>query len=179
MKTETRKKLFGLLGALVLIFAVLSITAPTQMHAEQSIVINRPVGYVFNYLRSLRAGEQWSPWFKMDPDMKVEYRGPDRSVGGIVAWDGNKNVGSGEQEIKAIERNKRIDYELRFKKPMEGISTAYLATEAVEGGTKVTWGMDSPMPFPFNVFGFLMNCKGMIEKVYAEGLANLKTTLEK
>ena len=39
-------------------------------------------------------------------------------------------MGQGEQEIVKIEEGNRIDYALRFKKPMEDNATSYMATEA-------------------------------------------------
>ena len=52
--------------------------------------------------------------------MKKNYSGTDGQVGFIYSWDSqNKNVGAGEQEITGIEEGHKIDFELRFKRPME------------------------------------------------------------
>jgi hypothetical protein len=49
--------------------------------------------------------------------MKKEFRGTDGTDGFVYAWDGNKNAGSGEQEIKRITDGDRIDLEIRFARP--------------------------------------------------------------
>jgi hypothetical protein len=116
----------------------------------------------------------------MDPGMKKDYKGTDGTVGFVYSWDSNnKNVGKGEQEIIKID-DKRIDYEIRFKKPFEGISTAYLATEAVSPNqTKVTWEFKGIRNYPMKIMHLLLNLKKMLGKDLATGLATLKTVLEK
>src|SRR3546814_1199842 len=46
----------------------------------------------------------------------------DGTVGFVYAWDGNKKAGKGEQEIRGITEGRKIDLELRFIKPFEGIA---------------------------------------------------------
>ncbi|HEY8963308.1 MAG TPA: SRPBCC family protein [Alphaproteobacteria bacterium] len=184
MTAKSKKIVLGIaavFAALIVLVVILGATAPKDMHVEQSIVINKPIGQVFAYLRDLKNGEQWGPWYKMDPNMTLEYHGQDGAVGSWVSWSGNHDVGVGEQEIKAIDPNKRIDYELRFKKPMEGVSTSYFTTSAdgPTSPTTVVWGMDSnDMPFMARAVSRIINCKAMMEKTFAEGLTDLKAKLE-
>lgn len=114
----------------------------------------------------------------MDPDMKKEYRGTDGTVGFVSAWEGNKKVGKGEQEIMQIEDGKRIEFQLRFELPFKVTNGAELIVEdAGNGKTKVTWGFFGRSPRPMNLFSLFM--KGMIIKDFNTGLANLKAILEK
>lgn len=173
-----KKKILIGLGVLVLIIALLGIFMPTQQHVEREIVIDAPRAEVFAYLNNIKNQEVWSPWLKMDPNAKLSYRGPESGVGAISTWDGNKDLGKGEQEIKSVTENERVDVELRFEKPMKGVSLAYFITEdAGEGQTKVKWGFDSDMKFPCNIFSFFM--QGYMEGIFDKGLADLKTELEK
>jgi len=93
-----------IIGAIVLLILVLGLLAPK--------------GYnVFNYVKYIKNQDHWSPWKSRDPEMKQSFIGEDGTVGFVSKWKGNKEVGTGEQEIKGIVENERIDSELRFFKP--------------------------------------------------------------
>ncbi len=114
----------------------------------------------------------------MDPNMKKDFRGTDGTVGFVYAWDGNKNAGKGEQEIKNITEGERVDVEVRFEKPFEGIATAPIITEAVsENQTKVKWGMKGKSKYPMNFMNLFMN--NMLGKDLETSLTTLKSILEK
>jgi hypothetical protein len=111
--------------------------------------------------------------------MKKEYVGTDGTVGFISKWSGNDEVGVGEQEIKGITDGEKIDMELRFKKPFESTSQAYLITESVDSSaTKVRWGFTSTMPYPMNLMTLVMNMDKSVGKDFEEGLSNLKAKCE-
>jgi uncharacterized protein YndB with AHSA1/START domain len=169
-----------LLVVLVGLVCVLGVVAPTDFNVEREVVINRPRDVVFDDLRLLKNQDAWSPWMKRDPNVRREFRGTDGTVGFVAAWSGNDEVGVGEEEIKSISPGRRIDYELRFTKPMEDTSDAYLITEpAGESRTRVRWGMKGKSPFPRNVICLLLNVRKKIGADFEQGLAGLKARLEK
>lgn len=179
MRILKRIGLFVLgLVALVLITALF---VKKDMHAEREIVINKPKGEVFQYVKYLKNQNDYSKWGTMDPAMKKEFRGTDGTVGFVSAWDSdNKDVGKGEQEIKAMKEGERIDYELRFIKPFKSTAACYMTTEgAGEAQTKVRWGFNGKMIYPLNVMGLFMNMDKMIGDDFNTGLVNLKDRLEK
>jgi Polyketide cyclase / dehydrase and lipid transport len=147
---------------------------------ERNIVIDRPKEDVFNFVKFVKNAEYFNKWVMMDPQMKKEYKGTDGSAGFIYSWDSNnKNVGKGEQEITKIS-DRRIDYEIRFRKPMEGIAEAYLATEPVSSGqTKVTWVFKGKRSYAMKIMHLLLNLKKMLGRDLATGLSTLKSVLEK
>jgi hypothetical protein len=168
-----------IVGVVVVGTAILGFVAPTDLNVEREVVINRPKDDVFNDLRLMKSHDSWSPWMRKDPNIVKQYTGTDGTVGFVQSWSGNNEVGVGEQEIKGITEGSRIDYELRFKKPMEDTSAAYLVTEgAGEGKTRVKWGMNGKSPFPRNVFCLLLNIKNKLGRDFDQGLADLKTRLE-
>lgn len=171
--------LFIVLG-LVAIISILGLIAPNDYSAERQVTINKSNDQVFEYLKSLKNQDNWSVWAKMDPNMKKDFKGIDGTVGCIASWDSeNENVGQGEQEIKAITEGSRVDMELRFKKPFESTSQAYLITETTgENQTMVKWGFKGSMPFPMNTMLLFMNMDEAIGKDFETGLSNLKTILE-
>ncbi|MCW3120230.1 MAG: hypothetical protein JWM28_4312 [Chitinophagaceae bacterium] len=159
---------------------ILALFLTDEYVIERDIIINRPQEEVFNFVKLVKNSDYFNKWVMMDPNMKKDYAGTDGTVGFVYRWDSNnKNVGKGEQEITKID-DKRIDYEIRFKKPFEGTSTAYIATEPVSPiQTKVTWVFKGMRNYPMKIMHFLLNLKKMLGKDLATGLATLKTVLEK
>lgn len=152
-----------------------------EYSVEEEITINKPKSEVFEYIRYLKNQDNFSKWASMDPDMQKSYRGTDGTVGFVSAWSSdNEDVGSGEQEIINIDEGNKIDYELRFFSPWEGVSPAYLTTESIsDNQTKVAWGFSGSMPYPGNIMITLMDFESMIAADFQTGLTNLKNILEK
>ncbi|MBL0356844.1 MAG: SRPBCC family protein [Chitinophagaceae bacterium] len=171
-----------LIGVVVLAAALLIIAlfVKKDFSAEREITINKSSQEVFNYIRYLKNQDSYSVWAKMDPDMKKTYHGADGAVGFVSAWEGNSEVGKGEQKITKITDGQRMDFELHFIKPFESISPAYMTTEAISATqTKVKWGMSGKIVYPFNIMGLFMNMDEAIGKDFKTGLDNLKVVLEK
>ncbi len=168
--------IFLFLGLII----ILALAAPKKYHLERSIVINKPITEVFNYLKLIKNQDYWSPWKKKDPNMKQEQFGEDGTVGFINKWMGNKEVGEGEQEIKNIVENNRIDSELRFLKPWKSISDAFLIVKEVsKDSTEVTWGFSGINKVPMNIMMLVYNMDKTVGKDFMEGLESLKENLEK
>ncbi|MES2431084.1 MAG: SRPBCC family protein [Bacteroidota bacterium] len=174
------KKLF--FGILILIGLALIIALFTKKDyaIEREIVINKPSGEVFNYIKYVKNQDNFSVWNQRDTAMKKDYKGEDGTVGFVYAWDSEKKeVGKGEQEIKKITEGQRVDFELRFKEPMEATDTAYMTTTPVsDASTKVKWGFSGRMPYPFNLMLVFMDMDKMIGGDLQSGLNNLKTKME-
>jgi uncharacterized protein YndB with AHSA1/START domain len=168
-----------IVAGIILFIILLVLIAPTDFKMEREIVINKPKDEVFAYLKSLKNQDKWSVWSMKDPNMKKEYRGTDETAGFVSAWDSeDKNVGKGEQEIKKIVEGERVDFELRFEKPMKATNYASLHTRTSGNNqTNVAWSFSGKSTRPMNVMSLLM--KGMLQKAFDQGLANLKNNLEK
>jgi hypothetical protein len=112
--------------------------------------------------------------------MEKKFTGVDGEVGAISYWNGNKDVGEGEQEITRIIEGKRVEAELRFMKPFKSTSDSYLdLVELGNGKTKVTWGFKGENKFPMSIMMLFMNMDKAVGKDFEEGLLNLKSILEK
>lgn len=168
----------GILGALVAIIILMILFAPTKYDMNRSIVINRPLTEVFVFLKHLRNQKQWSPWENKDPNMKQTYEGVDGTVGFTSRWEGNKLVGTGEQEVTRIVENKEMISELRFIKPWKSQSEGYLFVDEVDDGTKVTWGFRGEHGRPMNAMMLFFNMEKSVGKDFEEGLGKLKNVLE-
>jgi hypothetical protein len=164
---------------LVLAVAVMALVAPRGYSVSRNILINLPEDKVFNAIRMLKFQNEWSVWGKLDPDAIYTYTGTDGTVGFVSAWQGNKAVGQGQQEIKNIIEGERVDIELTFLKPFKSKADVYLTTETVsDSTTRVTWGMTGKVPPPMNIMLLFGNFNEAIGKDYEKGLQNLKVKLE-
>ena len=148
---------------------------------EQEVNISKPLPEVFSYLSLLKNTNYWSKWVMTDPNMIKAYKGTDGTVGAIYAWDSeNKQVGKGEQEITKMAEGSRIDYEVRFIKPFEGTSTAWITTDAPAGNqTRVKWFFHGNANYMMRIMHLVLNLKKVLAKDMATSLTNLKTLLEK
>ena len=167
--------LLGLIGLII----ILAIIAPKNYNLQRSIVVNRSLQDTFYYLKYIKNQDDWSPWNKKDPDMKQSQTGTDGSIGFVNRWEGNKDVGVGEQEIVNIIENQRIDSQLRFFKPWKSESDAYLITKEVDASkTEVTWGFSGVNKVPLNIMMLFFSMDKTVGKDFEEGLASLKDNLE-
>ncbi|MBO0322454.1 SRPBCC family protein [Muricauda sp. CAU 1633] len=168
-----------ILVGLVLLIIILAAIAPKTYNVSRTTTIAKPKSEVFAYLKSLKKQGEWSPWGKRDPNMEQKFTGTDGEVGSMNYWNGNKEVGEGEQEITKIVDGERIESELRFLKPWKSTSDAYITTEEVDANTtKVTWGFSGKNKFPMTIMMLFMNMDKAVGKDFEEGLASLKNILE-
>jgi hypothetical protein len=175
-------KIFGIIllvvAIIIIIPLVIALFVKNEYSIKREIVINQPKPEVFNYVRHLKNQEKYSVWVMLDPNMKKEYRGNDGSVGFVYAWNGNKQAGEGEQEIKSITEGEKIDVEVRFKRPFENVAYTPIITEAVsDAKTKVIWGMNGSNKYPMNFMNLFMD--SMLGKDLDKSLNNLKNILER
>lgn len=165
--------------AIIVLIVLVALIAPKSYHVERDITINRSISDVFDYVKFVKNANHWSPWKKKDPNMTQEYEGTDGEAGFISKWDGNKEVGTGEQEIKRVVENEIIESELRFFKPWKSKSDAYLKLEKLnESATKIRWGFSGKNPMPFNIFMLFFSFEKAVGKDFEEGLESLKSILE-
>lgn len=149
-----------------------------EMFIEKSVVINKDVHEVFEFLKKTKNQDQFSLWNMKDPGMTKTYSGTDGTKGFIYTWDSkDKNVGAGEQEIKNLIEDTRIDYEIRFKRPMQNTAQSSIVTNKTQhDATSVTWNFASPTKFPMSLLAPIF--KKMLGKQIEQGLQNLKKLLE-
>ena len=169
----------AVLAGLIALFFILALFAPKAYSIERSIVIDRPVTEVFGYIKYLKNQDHFNKWVRVDPAMKKAYRGIDGAAGFVYAWDGNKKAGAGEQEIKQIKDNERLELEVRFVRPFAGVAGTPFTTKAIsDTQTNVTWSMHSSMKYPVNIMLLFMNMDKLLGKDMESSLTMLKEILE-
>ncbi|MDY0989634.1 SRPBCC family protein [Flavobacterium sp. CFBP9031] len=172
-----------LLVILILFISIVLIAAyfmPKEYSVEREITINKPADSIFKYVRSLKNQNEFSVWPNRDPKIRITYKGTDGAVGAVSSWESNvKEVGVGEQEITKITENRRLDFALRFKKPMEDTAVGFMSTDPVsENQTKVKWGISGVIPYPTNIMLPMLKMDQMIGNDLQKGLENLKEKME-
>jgi uncharacterized protein YndB with AHSA1/START domain len=150
-----------------------------EMLVEKSIIIDKPLAQVFDYLRYTMNQNDFSVWNMKDPGKKTEVSGVDGTVGFIYSWDSkDKTVGAGSQEITSITEGKSITYKLAFERPMKNVAqSGFYLRDLGNEQTEVKWEFRGPTKFPMSLFkGFLQN---MLGKDMDKSLTNLKNVLDK
>ncbi len=169
------------IAVVILLVGVLVYAAsqPDTFQVERSTDINTAPKRIFAQIDDLHKWISWSPWEKIDPNMKRTYSGANSGKGAVYEWDGNDQVGKGRMEIIESSPSSKITIKLDFIKPFEGHNIAEFALKPKAESTYVTWSMYGPNPYIGKVLRLFLNCDSMIGKSFEEGLANLKAVAEK
>src|SRR5437773_1034369 len=109
-------------AGIIALLLVIALFMKREHYVKREIIINAPRQKVFDYLKLLKNQDKFNKWAKADPDRNWEFKGTDGTVGFIIAWNGNKNVGEGEKEITNIIEGKKIETQIRFVRPMATVA---------------------------------------------------------
>lgn len=171
-----------ILAAAVCLLAVVVAFQPADYAVERTITIQSGPGPVFVQVENLKAWDNWSPWTKLDPDARVVFSGPAAGRGASMAWRGNAQVGEGTMAIIGWERDKLVELEQEFIKPLPGkalIKVMLAPDGSGSNATRVTMRLEGSNGFMGKAACLMMNMDQMIGSAFATGLANLKEFVEK
>lgn len=172
------KKIGLAIATLVLALLVAALFIKKEYTVERTVTVNRSTNEVFQFIRYTRNQDQYNKWIMSDPAVKKEYKGTDGTKGFIYAWDGNRDVGKGEQEITDIREGDRIDFYLRFIRPFEGKENAWMITRPLSADeTSIKWGMRGRSTYPLNLVNLFV--PSVLGKDLETSLNTLKHVLEK
>ena len=165
----------------VLVVGVLVVAAvrPDDFSVQRSASIQAPPEKIYPMLADFRQWPAWSPWEKLDPEMKRTLGGPASGPGATYAWQGSSKVGAGRMEIKEVTAPAQVRIQLDFIKPFEGHNVTDFTLVPRGDTTEVTWLMRGPAPFVSKLMGVFVDMEKMIGKDFETGLANLKAAAEK
>jgi carbon monoxide dehydrogenase subunit G len=163
------------LVAAILIYAAIR---PDNFTVQRTANIKAPPEKIFPLINDFRRWSSWSPWEKMDPEMKRTFSGSASGKGTAYAWQGNSKVGEGRMEIVDTSPPSKVTIKLDFLKPFEGHNTAEFVLEPKGDSTNVSWTMYGPSPYIAKVMGIFVSMDKMIGKDFETGLSNLKTVAE-
>jgi len=171
------KRMAIVLVALAVLFLVVGFFLPPTFTVARTAEIAAPPEKVYALVADPRGWKQWSAWNRRDPQMRIDYSGPQSGMGAKWAWK-SKSQGDGEMTFTAAEPGKRVAFDLYF--PDFGTtSKGELRFEPAGAGTRVTWTMNGDMGRNPVFHWFALAADGMVGKDFDEGLAGLKAAAEK
>ena len=172
------KKIGLVILVLILGVLVFAATRPNTFRVERSATIKAPPEKIVAHLDDFHQWPAWSPFEKLDPNMKRTYSGPTSGQGAAYEWKGNSKAGAGRSEILQSSPSK-VTMSLDFTAPMTGHDTVDFLLVPRGDSTTVTWAMYGPMNYVSKVMCLFVDMDKMVGKDFNEGLSNLKTVAEK
>lgn len=172
------KKIFAVLAALLTGFCVYVALQPSEFRIARSATMAASAATVFAQVNDLHRFDAWSPWAKLDPEMKHGFEGPAAGVGAISTWDGNQKVGSGRMTIIESSSPSLIRMKLEMFKPFPATSQVEFSFAENQNQTTVTWAMAGHSGFIPKMFCVFFNQDKMVGGDFEKGLAQLKALVE-
>lgn len=173
------KRLFLFIALIIAAFCVVAATRPADFKISRSAVLPAPPATVFAQVNDLQRWNDWSPWAKLDPNVKNTFEGPQAGVGATLSWAGNSEVGEGKMTITESAPSERVVMALEFYKPMPGKSTTEFTFKPEGNGTAMTWTMSGKNNFVGKCVGLVMDCDKMVGGQFEKGLENLRAVVAK
>jgi uncharacterized protein YndB with AHSA1/START domain len=162
----------------IAIMLVLAMRKPATFRLERSTTIKAPPEKIFPFVNDFHRWMTWSPWEKMDVELKRSYGGADSGKGATYGWEGKK-AGTGGMAIIEAKPSSKILIKLDFIKPFEAHNTAEFTFTPQGDGTRVDWAMFGPNIFMARLMSTVINTDKLIGKDFERGLAALKAAAEK
>jgi hypothetical protein len=180
METEVHpvvKKILLGLGALALLLAVVIAMQPASFAVERSATIDAPAELVYGHIASLRAMDVWSPYAKLDPQLRITYEGPESGVGARSSWEGPE-MGKGRLSVTGALPGREVEMRLEMLEPMAADNRIRFSLVPEGDATKVTWRMEGERNFIGKCFGLIVDMDRMVGGQFEQGLASLETLAE-
>lgn len=166
-------------AVLLCIFLIyVAVTKSSKFSYERSGVIHAPVDVIFPYISKFSLGGEWSPYEKIDPNMKKYLGGNDGEVGSTMVFEGNSKAGSGKLELLSLIPNHEVRIRLIMTKPFKADNLVIYKLTPEAQGTRFTWSMSGDGGFMNKIMVTLIDCEKMIGDQFSEGINNLKTLIE-
>lgn len=171
--------------AIVVIFAIfvagLCIAASmqtTDFKITRSAVYSAPPEKVFEQINDFHKWDAWSPWAKLDPNMKITHSGAPSGVGASYAWVGNSDVGEGKMTITQSHPSEHIAIDLDFIAPFAAKNVTEFTLKGEGDKTSVTWSMVGKKNFVMKLFSLFFDMDKAVGADFEKGLAQLKPVVE-
>ncbi len=170
---------FTILVVGVLAIVLVAAMRPGSFSVRRSAQMRASPAAIYPLIADFREWPRWSPWEKLDPEMRRTLSGAESGTGAIYAWEGSRKVGAGRMEIRDVAPPSKVVIQLDFIKPFEGHNVTEFALVPSGDSTDVQWTMRGPAPFMMKLMGLFSNIDKMIGRDFERGLANLKAEVER
>jgi hypothetical protein len=168
----------SVIAVLIVILVVVIVTRPEDFSIARSAVMAVSPQKVFPQVNDLHNWSSWSPWAKLDPNMKMTFTGPAAGTGAAYSWNGNSKVGEGRMTIVESRANELVRIKLEFMKPFAATNASEFAFQPQGSQTNVTWSMTGKRNFMMKAMSLVMNMDKMLGGQFEQGLAQMKAIAE-
>lgn len=167
------------IALILLLLFIIAARRPDEFAVRRSADIRAPADKVFSLINDFREWPKWSPWEKLDPNLKRTLSGAEAGRGSVYEWQGDKRVGAGRMEILDSVPHSRINIKLSFLKPFRAENRTTFTITPVDGASRVLWEMTGTNNFMFKLMGLVMNMDKMVGADFEKGLAAMKAEAER
>lgn len=171
--------LLVLIALILLVLFIIAARRPDTFAVRRTADIRAPADRVFALINDFRQWPKWSPWEKLDPNLKRSLSGAEAGRGAVYEWEGDKRVGAGRMEITDSVPHARIDIRLTFLRPFRADNRTTFMITPVDGASRVLWEMTGTNNFMFKLMGLVMNMDKMVGTDFEKGLAAMKAEAER
>jgi hypothetical protein len=172
------QKILLVLALALVAFCIVVALRPPEFRLSRSISIAASPSVVFPHVNDLHQWEPWSPWARLDPNMKQTYEGAPAGTGATYHWVGNKEVGEGKMTITENRPPELIQIQLDFLKPFAATNQTEFTFQPQGNETLVTWTMSGKNNFMAKAAHLVMNIEKRVGSDCEKGLAQLKSVCE-
>ena len=159
--------------AAVLVLLAVAATRPAAFRITRSRTMPAAPAALHALVSDFRRWPEWSPWEKIDPNLKREVSDPSSGTGATYHWVGNSKVGEGRMTITDSQPPLGVTMRLEFIKPWTATNTTRFDFVPGPGGTTVTWTMTGENNLMARAFGLFMNMDKLVGGDFEKGLAQL------
>lgn len=145
---------------------------------EREAVIAAPPGVLFELVADFQQWERWSPWARVDLQMKKEFEGAPATVGHVCRWSGRGQVGTGSTTVSAVDAPRRVEIRLEWSRPLTLEGDIVFTFDPTQAGTRVHWGIRGQKGFLARAYSLVADLEGQLGRQFEEGLAAIRTASE-
>ena len=102
------------LAIIVVAFVVVVLMQPGEFRIVRATTMAARMPAIFEQVNDFHNWPAWSPWEKIDPELKRAYEGPPVGIGSGYSWAGNSKVGQGRMTITESQPPEMIRIKLEF-----------------------------------------------------------------
>lgn len=152
------------------VFVIVNAALPKDVAVTRERVMDDTPEAIFTQISDVRNWQNWSEWYRTDPNAEFVYSDPSSGVDAWYSWNSeNPNLGVGKLTIVAIEPNESMNTKIEFE-GMGSVDGSWELSEA-EGGINVKWTANMEFPFFQRWVGLVMD--GALGPQFEAGLSRI------
>lgn len=154
-------------------------TRPGEFTITRTQRIKATPDRIFPHINDFHKWEAWSPWEKLDPNLKRTYSGSPAGPGAVYEWSSSDNkVGQGRMEITSAIEPTNVGIRLDFIRPWKATNDIQFSLVPEGTDSVVTWSMKGNRNFVMKAMGMVMDMDKLVGADFEKGLDALKAVAE-